>query len=138
MVSPSMRKSQKPGFSQYFPTPNQKLVETRFLAPTVNLRNRVSLNISRHPTQKLVETRFLGPMRKPQKPGFSRYFPTPNQKLVETRFLAPTINLRNRVSLDIYRHPTKNSKKPGFSPRCGFSAAQLRLIFPGAPKFLSE
>jgi hypothetical protein len=45
----------------------------------VNLRNRVSLDISRHPTKKFTETRFL----------------------------VPGVNLRNRVSLDIYRHPTK-------------------------------
>ncbi len=77
-----LRKSQKPGFSRYFSSPTQKLVETRFLAPGVNLRNRVSLDISRHPTQKLVETRFL----------------------------APGVNLRNRVSLDISRHPTQKLK----------------------------
>ena len=59
-----MRKPQKPGFSQYFSSPNQKLVETRF----------------------------LGPMRKRQKPGFYRYFSSPNQKLIETRFLAPCVN----------------------------------------------
>ena len=60
-ISRPMRKSQKPGFSRYLLSPNQKLVETRFLAPTVNLRNRVSLDIYRHLTQKLVETRFLAP-----------------------------------------------------------------------------
>ncbi|WP_366930918.1 DUF6883 domain-containing protein [Microcoleus sp. bin38.metabat.b11b12b14.051] len=48
----------------------------------VNLRNRVSIGISRHPTQKLVETRFL----------------------------APGVNLRNRVDLAISRHPTQKLK----------------------------
>ncbi|MBE9135357.1 MULTISPECIES: hypothetical protein [unclassified Tychonema] len=35
-----LRKSQKPGFCLYFSSPNQKLQETRFLAPCVNLRNQ--------------------------------------------------------------------------------------------------
>ncbi|WP_228057670.1 hypothetical protein, partial [Tychonema sp. LEGE 07203] len=60
-------------------------------------------------------THLISILRKSQKPGFCLYFSSPNQKLQETRFLA-WVNLRNRVSVCISRHPTKNSKKPGFSP----------------------
>jgi len=44
--------------------PTKKYIETRFLAPCVNLRNPVSLDIYRHPTQKFIETRFLASMPK--------------------------------------------------------------------------
>ena len=54
-----LRKSQKPGFSRYFCLPTQKFVETRFLTPGVNLRNRVDLGISRHLTQKLKDLKWV-------------------------------------------------------------------------------
>jgi hypothetical protein len=52
-----MRETQKPGFSRYLSSHNQKIQ-----------RNRVSR-----------------PMRESQKPGFSRYFSSPNQKIQRNR-----------------------------------------------------
>ncbi|WP_228057669.1 hypothetical protein, partial [Tychonema sp. LEGE 07203] len=50
-------KSQKPGFYLYFSSPNQKLIETRFLAPCVNLKNQfLSIFL---PTQKLKDVKWV-------------------------------------------------------------------------------
>ncbi|MGB3267312.1 MAG: hypothetical protein WBA89_25575 [Microcoleus sp.] len=54
-----LRKSQKPGFSLYFSSPNPKLQEYPVSRPLRKSQKPVSLYISRHPTQKLKDVKWV-------------------------------------------------------------------------------
>ncbi len=54
-----LRKSQKPGFSLYLSSPNQKLQEYPVSRHERKSQKPVYLYISRHPTQKLKDVKWV-------------------------------------------------------------------------------